>query len=69
MTKKSSSLETDAPKATRRCVYSESKFIFKFINRGIYYNFRGGIAVVWLGQRIKPSLNGHGPVGGYVAMK
>jgi hypothetical protein len=31
--------------------------------------YRGGIAVVWLGQRIKPAVNGTGAVGEYVAMK
>jgi serine/threonine protein kinase len=49
--------------AIRRCEYLES------MNMYLTFYFRGGIAVVWLGQRVKPSLNGHGPVGGYVAMK
>ena len=35
----------------------------------IYVKYRGGIAVVWLGQRTKPSPNGSGAIGEYVAMK
>jgi hypothetical protein len=35
----------------------------------IYLFYRGGIAVVWLGQRIKPAVNGSGAIGEYVAMK
>jgi hypothetical protein len=55
---RSNNLEIDVPTATEKSEFSESKiFIFTI--------YRGGIAVVWLGQRTKPSPN----QSEYVAMK
>ena len=62
MTRKNSSLVTDALMGTKRLEYSESKYHTAYMSRG-------GIAVVWLGQRVKPSINGTGSIGGLVAMK
>jgi len=51
-------LEIDVQKATEKSEFSESKII-------ALTTYRGGIAVVWLGQRTKPSPN----QSEYVAMK
>jgi hypothetical protein len=63
---KNNSSVTDALTATRKSVFSESKFS---PSQSFIFFYRGGIAVVWLGQRIKPAVNGTGAVGEYVAMK